>query len=103
MPPIAAFKAMQALMTDFSLQNIEVLTTLLENCGRYAQFLLHSTIRMVHGFDCCCRFRRRYLYLTAHTRERMEEMLATMMRLRRQKYLDVRQQAMGMFCGMFWK
>jgi hypothetical protein len=33
----------------------------------------------------------------------MEEMLATMMRLRRQKYLDVRQQAMGMFCGMFWK
>jgi hypothetical protein len=33
-PPIFAFKCMQALMNEFSLQNVEVLCALLENCGR---------------------------------------------------------------------
>eukprot|EP01038_Epipyxis_sp_PR26KG_P009687 gene9687-13040_t len=68
-PPIVAFKMFKALLSDFSLHNVELLAVLLETCGRF-------------------------LYLLPYTSERMNEILETMLRLRRAKNLDLRQQTL---------
>lgn len=66
-PPITAFRIFQRLIGDFVHHNIDICATLLETCGRY-------------------------LYLTPYTHERLETILSTVMRLRRAKNLDYRQQ-----------
>jgi hypothetical protein len=68
-PPIVAFKMFRTLLSDFSNQNAQLLAVLLETCGRY-------------------------LYLLPYTREKMNETLASMMRLRRARNLDITQQTM---------
>lgn len=65
-PPILAFRIFKAFFADFSNTNVELISMLLETCGRF-------------------------LYLLPHTHERMEEILSTMLRLRRVKNLNVRQ------------
>lgn len=66
-PPIVAFRMFKALLSDFTQHNVELLAVLLETCGRF-------------------------LYLTPHASEKMNEILDTMMRLRRAKNLDLHQQ-----------
>lgn len=68
-PPIMAFKMFKALLADFTQHNVDLLAQLLETCGRY-------------------------LYLLPYTSERMNEVLETMLRLRRAKNLDLRQQTL---------
>lgn len=66
-PPITAFRMCRALLADFTNHNIELICLLLETCGRY-------------------------LYLLPFTHDRVEEILETLLRLRRIKFLDLRQQ-----------
>lgn len=66
-PPIFALKICQKLLDDFTNMNVEMLAAILESCGRY-------------------------LYLLPPTHERMEHVVETMLRLRRVKNLDVKQQ-----------
>ena len=61
--PITAFKIFKLLLQDMTAHNIEILATFMESCGRF-------------------------LYLTPYTHEKMEEVLATMQRLRKVKNLD---------------
>jgi regulator of nonsense transcripts 2 len=68
-PPITAFRMMKLLLSDMTRHNVELLTSMLETCGRY-------------------------LYLLPATQERMQETLQTMLRLRSAKNLDLHQQAM---------
>jgi regulator of nonsense transcripts 2 len=65
-PPILAYRIFKTFFADFSNHNVELMSMLLETCGRY-------------------------LYLLPHTHIRMEEILDTMLRLRRVKNLNVRQ------------
>jgi regulator of nonsense transcripts 2 len=64
-PPITGLRMLRNLMYDFSANNIELLSLVMECCGRY-------------------------LYLLPHTKNRMDELLETMLRLRRAKHVDVR-------------
>ena len=66
-PPITAFRMIKLLLSDFTNQNVELLSVLLETCGRY-------------------------LYLLPFTHMRIEEVLDTILRLKRAKHIDVRQQ-----------
>jgi regulator of nonsense transcripts 2 len=68
-PPITAFRMCKALFADFTNHNVELLSVLLETCGRF-------------------------LYLMPLTHHRTEEVLDTMLRLRRAKNLDMRQQSL---------
>ncbi len=69
-PPIVALRIFKTLlMESFSSSTIEMLTTLLESCGRY-------------------------LYLLPHTQESMNQILEMMLRLRRAKNLDLFQQTL---------
>ena len=68
-PPIMALKMFKALLSDFTQHNVDLLAVLLETCGRY-------------------------LYLLPYTTEKMNEILETMLRLRRAKNLDLRQQTL---------
>lgn len=68
-PPILAFRMMKLLLSDLTRHNVELLTSLLETCGRY-------------------------LYLLPATQERMNETLRTMLRLRSIKNLDLHQQSL---------
>eukprot|EP00601_Ochromonadales_sp_CCMP2298_P029516 CAMPEP_0173333230 /NCGR_PEP_ID=MMETSP1144-20121109/4763_1 /TAXON_ID=483371 /ORGANISM="non described non described, Strain CCMP2298" /LENGTH=1288 /DNA_ID=CAMNT_0014278143 /DNA_START=84 /DNA_END=3950 /DNA_ORIENTATION=+ len=62
-PPITAFRMLKALLGDFSNHGVQLLAVLLETCGRF-------------------------LYLLPYTRDRMEEVLKTVLRLRRVRNLD---------------
>lgn len=66
-PPIVAFRMLDALMKEFTQHSVDLLAALLETCGRY-------------------------LYLLSFTHEKMNDVLETMLRLRRAKNLDLRQQ-----------
>ena len=66
-PPITAFRVFSKLICDFVHHNVELCACLLETCGRY-------------------------LYLTPYTHDRLEKVLDTVIRLRRAKNLDYRQQ-----------
>ena len=68
-PPIVALKMFKFLLNDFSQHNVELLALLLETCGRY-------------------------LYLLPHTTDKMMGVLNTMLRFRRAKNLDLRQQTL---------
>jgi regulator of nonsense transcripts 2 len=69
-PPIVAFRMFKALFADFtSSHNIEMLTLLMETCGRF-------------------------LYLLPYTSSMMAQMLETMLRLRRVKNLDLHNQTL---------
>ena len=68
-PPITAFKIFKLLFSDFTGHNVEILSTLIETCGRY-------------------------LYLYPFTSERMQEVLDTMNRLKKAKFLDLRHQTL---------
>ncbi len=68
-PPIVALRMFKALLADFTMHNVDLLAALLETCGRY-------------------------LYLLPHTHEKMTAVLDTMLRLRRAKNLDLRQQTL---------
>lgn len=68
-PPIMVLKPCKAFLADFSSHNIDFLSVILESCGRY-------------------------LYLLPYTHERMESIVDTMLRLRRSKFLDLRQQTL---------
>ena len=68
-PPITAFKIFKLLFSDFTGHNVEILSTLIETCGRY-------------------------LYLYPFTSERMQEVLDTMNRLKKAKFLDMRHQTL---------
>jgi len=65
--PIIAFKVFKLLLCDLSNHNIELLGVLIETCGRY-------------------------LYLLPHTHDKMDEVIETMVRLRKSKHMDLRQQ-----------
>lgn len=67
LPPITIFRMFKDLIVDFSVHNVELIATLLESCGRF-------------------------LYLIPFTHERMNEILETVMRLKRQKNLNLQQQ-----------
>jgi regulator of nonsense transcripts 2 len=62
-----AFRVFQKFLSDFVHHNVELCACLLETCGRY-------------------------LYLTPYTHDRLEKILDTVIRLRRAKNLDYRQQ-----------
>jgi regulator of nonsense transcripts 2 len=66
-PPITAFHLFNRLLGDFIHHNIDLSAVLLETCGRY-------------------------LYLTPYTHQQLDEVLKTLLRLRRAKNLDYRQQ-----------
>ena len=68
-PPIVAFRMFRALFGEFSNQNAQLLSVLLETCGRF-------------------------LYLLPYTHDRMNEVLNTMLRLRRARNLDLHQQTL---------
>jgi regulator of nonsense transcripts 2 len=68
-PPIMVLKPCKAFLADFSSHNIDFLSVILESCGRY-------------------------LYVLSYTSERMETIIDTMLRLRRSKFLDLRQQTL---------
>ena len=68
-PPITAFWMMKLLMSDLTRHNVELLTVMLETCGRF-------------------------LYLLPATQERTNEVLKTLLRLRSVKNLDMHQQSM---------
>ena len=66
--PIVAFKIFKLLLHDFSTHNIEILGALMESCGRY-------------------------LYLSHHTHDKMEEVINTTNRLKKVKNLNQNQVA----------
>ena len=68
-PPIVAFRMMKLLISDMTRHNVELLTILIETCGRY-------------------------LYLLPATKEKMNDILATILRLRTINNLDLHQQSM---------
>lgn len=68
-PPIMAFKMFQKLLADFHHHNVDLVATLLETCGRF-------------------------LYLLPVTYARLERVLDTVMRHRRGRNMDLRQQQM---------
>jgi len=68
-PPIVAFRMFRTIFGDFSNQNAQLLSVLLETCGRF-------------------------LYLLPYTHKTMGEMLNTMLRLRRAKNLDLNMQTL---------
>jgi regulator of nonsense transcripts 2 len=68
-PPIVAFKMFSVFLNDFSQHNVDLLSTLLETCGRF-------------------------LYLIPYTHQKMNGVLDTTLRLRRAKNLDLRQQTL---------
>ena len=68
-PPIVAFRMMKLLISEMTRHNVELLTVLIETCGRY-------------------------LYLLPATAEKMNDMLTTILRLRTINNLDLHQQSM---------
>jgi regulator of nonsense transcripts 2 len=68
-PPIVAFRMFRSLFGDFSNQNAQLLSILLETCGRF-------------------------LYLLPYTHNTMNDILNTMLRLRRAKNLDLTMQTL---------
>jgi len=68
-PPIIALKAFKLFLADFSANNVDFMSALLESCGRY-------------------------LFLLPHASDHMQGVLEMMMRLRRSKFLDLRQQSL---------
>lgn len=68
-PPIVAFRMMKLLISEMTRHNVELLTVLIETCGRY-------------------------LYLLPATKEKMNDILTTILRLRTINNLDLHQQSM---------
>lgn len=67
--PIVALKMFKLLLAEFTGHNIELFSVLMETCGRY-------------------------LYLMAHTFEKMNEVIDTMVRFRRSRHFDLKQQTL---------
>ena len=63
-PPIVAFRMFRTMFGDFTNQNAQLMAVLLETCGRF-------------------------LYLLPYTRDSMNDILNTLMRLKRAKNLDL--------------
>lgn len=68
-PPIVAFRMIKALLAEFSPHNVQLLTALMETCGRF-------------------------LYLVPYTQQSMDGFLETMLRLRRARNLDLHHQTL---------
>lgn len=85
-PPIVPLRAIEGFLNYPSAQNIELLASILESCGRWEYLLL---LILIHIVMWCW---IRYLYFLPVSRDILEKYLQTMMRIRKSTIVDLRVQ-----------